>query len=952
MRRRHSVLLLLAAGAFTSGLMAQSTTGSLTVIVRDARGNPVPNARVELRTVNQSGSRSGTTDANGLFRAPLLPPGAYSGTVSHEGFRTEALKATVPLGGATTVDATLQIEQEASATVEVVGTMSKVDKSEVQIKENYAQNQILELPTTDRGLTGITALAPGVTTGDNGAPVINGAATYENKFLVDGTDINDNYFNTDDGIFIEDAIAETAVLQDNVSAEYGRFTGGVINAITKTGTNDFTGSLRATLKNPAWNALLPYEDKSAVVSKLGTIYTLTVGGPIVKDKLWFFVAGRFVSDNETDFTVVPASYAFNSKRKDDRYEGNLSWQINNTNRLQFTFTRRKIDDGPIAPLTDYTAGLDSLATRSDTLTLLSVVYNVIFGSNTDLSLTYSHKGHRITQGDFNGNGGTAFWQSPVFDVDTFNQFNNHYFSDVPEDRDNDDISAIFNLFFSAAGEHNLKVGYEHFTELDDGTNGQSPTGYDINALAHFPTGTPGPVTYDFDPSYAYLDDWTKAPGGRFHSTYDSAFVNDNWGFNSHFNASIGFRWERYGGSAASGYLTPTYSSFVPRLGLNWDIKGDSAWQVSGTYAEYAGKMNAAVTTLATTVGNPALYDYAYIGPVTSPDPNNPTPVTPGPTSSGFQRSDYDTVPFYVSDPSLNVRLDPNLKSPLTYEWTLGLTHKVNERTNWTLRYISREYTRMFEDYVGDRGSVVEPLSGQPYSIVVWGNTTRQNTSRDYRSFQATWQSSTGLWGGRLDYFGNYTYSTLKGNYESDGGNSPGGGTQIGSYTAIEPNGVASGYLDNDETHRLKVNALWSRDLGINQLVLGMSADYASGHPYSISRSVVIQGPGPYVDNPYSYTQYLNSQRGTGRYPSTYVVDFSAQWNGKFSPGNPVGYFLKLTLTNVFNHIEKASYDTRYLPAYTGPAEPWAQDPGYGTTESASGYYIGNRLVQLDMGFKF
>ena len=944
MTRRHSILLLLASGAFAPALLAQSTTGALTVVVKDAKGAPVPGARVELHTVNQSGSRSGVTDAAGVFRAPLLPPGAYAGTISLEGFRTEGVRAVVPLGGATTVDATLQPEKEASATVEVIGTLSKVDKAEVQIKENYAQGQILELPMSQRGIADITTLAPGVTTGAGGSPVINGAATYENKFLVDGTDINDNYFNTDDGLFIEDAIAETAVLQNNVSAEYGRFTGGVINAITKTGTNEFTGSLRATMTNPAWDALLPYEDKSAVVDKLGTIYTVTVGGPIVKDKLWFFVAGRFRSTNETDFTVAPAGYAFNSNRKEDRYEGNLSWQINNANRLQATFTRRTLNDGPIAPLTDYTAGLDSLATRSDTLTLFSLVYNVLFGSSTDLSVAYSHKGHHIVQGDYNGNGGTAFWQSPVFDISTGAQFNNHYFSNVPEDRDNDDITAIFNVFFSAAGEHNLKVGYEHFVELDDGTNGQSPTGYDINADITFPPGSPGAVTYAFDPATAYLDDWSKAPGGRFHSKYDAAFVNDNWSFGPRFNASLGFRWEKYGGSSSSGYLTPTYSSFVPRLGLNWDLKGDSAWQISGTYAEYAGKMNAAVTTLATTVGNPALYDYGYIGAAVSGE-------TPGTGVTGFQRSDYDTVPFYVSDPLLNVRLDPNLKAPLTYEWTLGLTHKVDERTDWTLRYVSRRYTRMFEDYKGDRGSVIEPISGAPYSIQVWGNTTSANASRNYKSLQATLESSMDLWGGRLDYFGNYTYSTLKGNYEGDGGNSPGGGTQIGDYPAIEPNGVAYGYLDNDETNRLKVNALWSRSIGISQLVLGLSGDYASGHPYSASRTVYIQSTGPYVDAPYTYTQYLNSERGTGRYPGTYLFNFSAQWNGKFTPSSSLGYFAKLTLTNVFNHHERALFDTHYQTAGGGPGDAWTQGGAYGSATNATDY-VGNRQVQVDVGFKF
>lgn len=949
MRRRNLTLLLIASGAFAPALLAQATTGALTVSVKDSTGNPVANAKVELRAANQNGSRTGVTDANGVFRAPLLPPGTYTGTVERDGFRPESLQASVPLGGTTTVNAVLQTEKEASTTVEVVGTLSKVDKSEVQIKENYSQGQILELPV-GRGIAAISTLAPGVTTGAGGSPVINGAATYENKYLVDGTDINDNYFNTDDGLFIEDAIAETAVLQNNVSAEYGRFTGGVINAITKTGTNEFSGSLRATMTNPGWDALLPYEDKGAIVSKLGTTYTVTVGGPILKDKLWFFVAGRFLKSDATNLTTV--GYAFNTNDKQNRYEANLAWQINNSNRIQVTYTRRTLDIGPIAPLTDYTGGLDSLSTRSDTYSLFSAVYNAVFGNNMNLSLTYSHKSHLITQGDYNGNGGTAFWQSPVFDLSTFYQFNNHYFSDAPEDRNNDDISAIFNVFFSAAGDHNFKVGFEHFTELDDGTNGQSPTGYDINADVSFPYNTPGPVTYSFDPATSYLDDWSKAPGGRFHSNYDSAFVNDNWTFNQHLNASIGFRWEKFGGKASSGYLTPTYSSFVPRLGLNWDIQGDSAWQVSGTYAQYAGKMNAAVTTLATTVGNPALYDYAYIGPVVSG-------VTPAAGATGFQRSDYDTVPFYVSDPSLNVRLSPNLKAPLTFEWTLGLTHKVNERTDWTIRYVSRKYARMFEDYVGGYGTATDSGGGL-HEMVIWGNTNNENASRNYRSVQATFESSTDLWGGRLDYFGNYTYSTLKGNYESDGGNSPGGGTQIGSYTAIEPNGVAYGYLNNDETNHLKVNALWSRTFsGLNQLVLGVSGDYASGHPYSIQRTVYYPAPGPYVDAPSSYTQYYNSERGTSRFPSTHTVDFSAQWNGRFTREGTLGYFAKLTLGNVFNHIEKASFDTRYSYA-TASTDPWAPQPptpgipntGYGTTDNSPNYYLGSRTVQLDLGFKF
>jgi hypothetical protein len=947
---RSRLLKYLAAGAMASaGLVAQTTTGNLTVTVTDAQGHPVAGARIELRSNAMNGSRTGTTDAAGVFRAPLLPPGGYSGTVVKDGFKPQGIQAVVPLNGSTTVAASMSAIQEATAVVEILGSQSKVDKSEVQFKENFLQENILELPV-GRNLSAITEMAPGVTDTGNG-PVINGAASYENKYLVDGTDINDNFFNSDDGLFIEDAIAETAILQNNVSAEYGRFTGGVINAITKTGTNEFSGSMRAAMNNPAWSATKPGQDRhdDSFKSKLGTTYTFTVGGPILKDKLWYFVAGRFVSRSDQN-TTLPG-YLYTTKQDQKRYEGNIAWQISNDNRVQATYIRRTIDIGPTAPLSDYTAGLDSLSNRGDTYSLLSLSWDSILTDWMNLSVKTSQKKHHITTTDVNGNGGTAFWQSPVFDVNTFFQFNNHYFSDDPEDRDNRNISATLSMFLHGAGEHALKMGVEHFQEIDNGTNGQSPTGYDINTQAHFTYGTPGPVTYDFDPLYSYLDDWTKAPGGTFTSSYDSAYINDNWTVDKHLNLSLGLRFERYSGSGPAGYLTPTVTSIVPRLGLNLDPIGDGSWQASLTYAQYSGKANAAVTTLGTTVGNPALYDYAYIGPAVAG-------VSAGPGVTGFQRSDYGTVPTYVSDPSLNVRLSPDLKTPLTTEFTIGLTHKIGARGDWTLRYISRNYTRMFEDYKGDQGVVTEPLSGAQYSVIVWGNTTDQNASRTYKSLQATYEDTFNLWGGSLFVFGNYTYSWLRGNYEGDGGNSPGGGTQIGDFPGTEPGGVAFGYLPNDEPQRLKANALWSHPIGLNKLTLGFNYDRASGHPYSISRTVYYPDPGPYPDGTTSYTQYYKSQRGTGgRFPTTDSLNFSAQWDGQFSRSSKIGYFVKLTVFNALNHIEKASYNTHYDYVITDPALPWVQGGLYGTTADSSGnqnsnYFVGARRFIVDAGFKF
>ncbi len=250
---RVAVLLALSGGI---ALVAQTQTGTLTVVVKNASGAPLAGVKVTLKSDKLQGERTGVTDAQGYFRAALLPPGAYTGVITQTGFKPASLTASVPLGGNTTAEAVLKAVESAEAVVTVVSSQSKVEKTEVSVTENYSQEDILKLPV-GRTLAGITQLAPGVTTGAGGRAAIGGSATYENKFTVNGADINDNYFGTDVGLFIEDAIDETQVLTNGVSAEYGRFTGGVINAITKRGSNNFEGSLRAAMSNQNWNAVLP-----------------------------------------------------------------------------------------------------------------------------------------------------------------------------------------------------------------------------------------------------------------------------------------------------------------------------------------------------------------------------------------------------------------------------------------------------------------------------------------------------------------------------------------------------------------------------------------------------------------------------------------------------------------------------------------------------------------------
>ena len=133
-------------------------------------------------------------------------------------------------------------------------------------------------PNSSPGLTNNTPNVNQVT--------ISGAVAYDNVFLLDGVDIDDNLFARPDDLFVEEAIEETQVLTSAVSAEYGRFSGGVVNAVTKRGGNMFSGSIRSNLSNAAWTDETPFEKAAGQKrqSKMDRYYEGTFGGPLRKDR--------------------------------------------------------------------------------------------------------------------------------------------------------------------------------------------------------------------------------------------------------------------------------------------------------------------------------------------------------------------------------------------------------------------------------------------------------------------------------------------------------------------------------------------------------------------------------------------------------------------------------------------------------------------------------------------
>jgi hypothetical protein len=236
------LLLLVAAGAF-----AQGTTGALTGTVTQA-GTNLPGVTVTISSPALQGTRTTVTNDNGDYSFSAIPPGQYKVVFSLSGLTDVNKNVQVNLVETRRLDADMKMSAVAEA-ITVTANQASVMETP-QVETNYKQTSVNQLPTGRQPFQQ-AALSPGVTAGVNGN-TISGAMSYDNLYLVNGAVVNENIRGQSHQLYIEDAIQETTVLTGGISAEFGRFTGGVVSSITKSGGNEFSGSVRDTIDNPFW----------------------------------------------------------------------------------------------------------------------------------------------------------------------------------------------------------------------------------------------------------------------------------------------------------------------------------------------------------------------------------------------------------------------------------------------------------------------------------------------------------------------------------------------------------------------------------------------------------------------------------------------------------------------------------------------------------------------------
>jgi hypothetical protein len=311
------LVLLIAAG-----MRAQTVNGTLLGSVVDAQGAAVPNAQVSARNVDTGIARTATTDAMGGYRIASVPAGMYEISAAGAGFKTELRSGiTVTVGADIRVDFALTVgavEQQ----VTVSGEAPQVDTTSSTLSGVVAENTVRQLPLNGRDWLQLATLQPGVltietqsrgATGGMGTKMsISGGRPSHNVYRIDGMVVNDHSNNSPGSILGVnlgvDAVREFSVLTSDYSAEYGRAAGGVINAITMSGTNAIHGTAFEFLRNSALDAR-NFFDGATVPPFRRNQFGGTVGGPIKKNKLFYFVnyegLRQFLSESFTSQTLSP-----------------------------------------------------------------------------------------------------------------------------------------------------------------------------------------------------------------------------------------------------------------------------------------------------------------------------------------------------------------------------------------------------------------------------------------------------------------------------------------------------------------------------------------------------------------------------------------------------------------------------------------------------------------------
>ena len=958
-----AALLLVCAG-YVSAQGEQS--GAIRGRLSSSDGLALPGVTITVASPALQGERTTVSDVNGVYALPGLPPGDYVVRFELSGFATDERKVTVPLGSALVLDRTLgpaKVAEKVDVTAPVTAPVATPAGS---FNERTEQTRLLPLGRTPFSFA---ELAPGTTdnTPNQNQVTIGGGMAYDNVFLVDGVDVNDNVFGQPNGLFIEEGIQEAQVLTSGISAEYGRFGGGVVNVVTRSGGNIFSGAFRTNLANSAWSDETPLETSKGTTrpSKLSPTYEAIAGGPIVKDRLWFF-AGTRVERTTTANLLPVTAIAYSGKNDNTRYEAKLTGTLTPGQTLQGTFIDSNTNQFAVShPNSIDPRALTSpnIANRLGVATWRGVIANRAFAT-----AQYSQKFWQVTN---NGGTSTDIHDSPFLSrgttpgVPASAEYSSPYFDSTdPDGRNNRQATATISYLLGThgAGSHELKAGTEYFVSTRTTGNSQTSTGYIFqtdykldanNKPALDANGRMIPV---FTPGTSRLATWMPTRGASIDITTMSFFATDRWTAGPRLTFDLGLRYEHVGTEADLQSQPVSANTVMPRLGATYALTADGKTIASATYGHYSGTYNDVQFSRNSAAGNADRITGMYTGPA-----GQGLDFAPA-----FDPANYRTIGGTF--PTANVFFADNLESPLTKEATVSLGREFGSGLWARTRYVHRRATDFVEDFItiadGTTTIVRDGVNFGTFDNAVYRNTDQAKRDYDAVDVQSGWQATKALM-----VSGHWTVQLRNnGNFEGESANNPAIPGFIGDYPEMYvERDFPMGRVDDFQRSKVRLWASYGLNLGAaGRLDVAPMYRYNSARTFSyvatvpMSPAQVAANPG-YANPPTSQSLYFG-ERGAGTFAGYGLVDFASTWS--MPVWRTVSPWFKVEALNVLNNQKPISWDTTVTADLKGPLDAdglplnYIKGPNFGKPTKTTDYprprpgMDGGRTFLMSFGVRF
>jgi hypothetical protein len=919
---------LLSATISVQPALAQEQRGTIEGTVQDAQHAVLPGATIAALNLAQRVSVSTTADATGTFRFPTLVPGYYDVTASMTGFNPLKFELVeVLLGQVKRLSFVLEIAG-IDEQVRVSPSSPLVDVRQSARGFNLRQEAIDLLPK-GRDFTTLVSQAPGANQEPKlGGISIDGSSASENRFIVNGVETTNLITGVSGHGVLPEFVDEMQVKSSGYTAEFGGSTGGVINVVTKSGTNEWRADAVVMIESdaleggrrPTLRKVPTDSTRAEYVTYPEDAYTriepgLAIGGPLKRNRAWLFAAYQPASTRirrTVTFTFDRSTATKASRQVDQAFNINQTTQVHDRLRTRSTLNWNPSRQNGVLPALDgatYPQGKFSVIDRRQNYTAS--------GSADWVAASRLFLGARA--GYFTSNHTTAnVTEQPLF---IFSRDNIDYL-DVPAslqqvvgfqtDLSNDEsrvdrlsrvgVQLDATYFGRLAGQHTFKAGVQLDRRDNDVDKGQSANNIFLFWDTAAPlTGQRGRYGYYRVVSNPIDPRRGQITHGNVSDTTVGLFIQDAWTVHSRVTVNVGVRTENetvpfYDPAAAVGF-EPIHFSFrdklAPRGGIAWDITGDGRWKVHGSWGVFYDIFKLALPQGAFGGDQRMFYFFkleTYDWPSLVSRPDCP-PACPG----GQARP---PVRFSGAFDSVDPALDPMRQQ----EVTAGIEHQVSPHVAVSARVVHKQLDRAVEDIgsVDAEGNPIFVIGNPGYhrATVAFPGVPFPKAVRDYDAVEFVARK---LLHRRWSLTASYVWSRLYGNYsglsqsDENGQTNPNIGTTFDDALALfDGRGRALyGRLATDRPHQAKAQFAYTAPFGVN---IGVFESVASGLP--VSRFAVL--------SPGIAPVFYDGRGSDGRTPTLSQTDMSVQYV------RALGGRKRLTLgLNVLNLFNQARGISRY-----------------------------------------